>query len=101
MTTWNEEGSASGVSSWDNAVEHIHPESNKIDEILRFSNSHQISWPVLRQVIYTGSDRLHHQISGFAHGYSSYGVPVELHFGKNLCGLSSEIRICSALYDTE
>ena len=80
-------------------IKEIHTSFYRLQNILRCSDSHQISRLVLRQVIYCLLDHVIHLRMSFTHCKTTQRIAIQIHLGNPFCMLDPDILKSTSLID--
>ena len=83
------------------AVEHVHPAGDQLDELSRRPEPHSIASLVFRKVGLGDFYRLHHFGLRFAHAHTTDGVAVEVHLHECLGAFLAQVGVVGSLDDSE
>jgi hypothetical protein len=85
----------------DDAVEHVHAERNRLEDVDRRAHPHQVAWPILGQEPGRERDEVCPLATRVAHRQPSDGEAVEGVTGQELRRLPAQRRRETALHDRE
>ena len=83
------------------AVEHIDTTRDHLDELIRLTEPHRITWFISRQVRRRIVDRAHHLFLRLADADATDRITIELHLHQPLCALLTQVGERAALHDRE
>ena len=93
--------SISGESCRQDAIEHVHPTRDQLQQLGRRTEPHRVTRFVPRQQWLSPFDSSHHFILRFAHAHAADGVTIEIKLDNCLRALFSQVLERSALNDAE
>ena len=97
----SEDHSVATVPRRHNAVEHIYAAFNRLQDVPRRTDAHQVTGFVLREDIVANLDHVIHHFGRLAYRQTAYGIPVSVKVAQTLAGFLPQVAVRTALHDRE